>query len=161
MFMENNNFYNYITKQVSKEDLDIWLKMNNIISEKMELYCDFSLSLLFKIKSTYLGDSKDYETKISMSQEDKDKHFEWCWNKTIDDFKKENIIIESTGSHLDYFKDFYNELFYSQENENVKETIDKFFKDIFDMNKVFTQSDLDMVLTIYKTLDKNMSLNIY
>lgn len=159
--MGNNNFYNYVTKQVTKEDLDIWLKMNNIIPEKMELYCDFSLSLFFKIRSTYLGDSKDYETKITMSQEDKKNHFEWCWNKTIEDFGKENITIESTGSHFDYFRDFYNELFYTQENDNVKETIDKFFTDIFDMGKVFTQSDLDIVLTIYKSLDKNIRLNVY
>jgi hypothetical protein len=159
--MEDNNFLNYLTKQITKEDLDLWLKMNNIIPEKMELYYDFCASLQLKITSTYLGDTKDYETKIEMTKEDKDKHFEWCWNKTIEDFEKENIIVEKTGSHFDYFKEFYNDLFYSQENEKLKNSIDTFFRDIFDIQKTFTQSDLDIVLTIYKSLDKNLMLNVY
>jgi hypothetical protein len=33
--------------------------------------------------------------------------------------------------------------------------------DVFDFEKAFTQSDLDLILTIYKNLDKNMRINIY
>ena len=31
------------------------------------------------------------ETKITLSKEDNEKHFDWCWNKVIDNFKKEEI----------------------------------------------------------------------
>ena len=31
------------------------------------------------------------ETKIVISNEDKQKHFDWCWDKTIDSFNLENI----------------------------------------------------------------------
>ena len=49
-----NNFFNYITKQVEKEEVDIWMKIHNIYPEKMELYYDFCNSLFLKITSTYL-----------------------------------------------------------------------------------------------------------
>ena len=58
-----NNFFNYITKQVEKEDVDIWMKMNNIYPEKMELYYDFCNSLYLKVTSTYLGFEGKDETK--------------------------------------------------------------------------------------------------
>jgi hypothetical protein len=157
----DNNFLNYLTKQISKEDFEIWLNMNNIIVEKIELYYDFCTSLLIKIETTYLGDSDDVETKIEMSEEDKKKHFKWCWEKTVEDFEKENITFNKEGEHFDYFEDFYNELFYKQNDDKIKKSIRTFFKDVFDTQKVFTQSDLDIVLTIYRTLDKNMSLNVY
>jgi hypothetical protein len=33
-----NNFFNYITKNLDPEEVDIWFRVNNIIPEKMELY---------------------------------------------------------------------------------------------------------------------------
>ena len=53
------------------EDVDIWFKVNNIIPEKMDLYYDFSFSLYYLILDTYLGDEKNNETKITLSDEDK------------------------------------------------------------------------------------------
>ena len=85
------NFFNYIAKPMLPEDVDIWFKVNNIIPEKMDLYYDFSFSLYYLVLDTYLGDEKNNETKITLSDEDKIKHFEWCWDKTIEDFNKENI----------------------------------------------------------------------
>ena len=72
-----NNFFNYITKQLNKEEVDIWFRTNNIIPEKMELYYDFCNSLYLKITETYLGDSENGETKILMSDEDKEA-LEWA-----------------------------------------------------------------------------------
>lgn len=156
-----NNFLNYLTKQISKEDFDLWLNVNNIIVEKIELYYDFCISLLIRIETTYLGDTDDFETRIEMSKEDIKNHFRWCWEKTIEQFKKEQINFNLDGEHYEYFEDFYNELFYKQENDKIKKSIRNFFRDVFDIQKTFTQSDLDIVLTIYKTLDKNTKLNVY
>ena len=151
------NFFNYITKPLNPEDVDIWFRANNIIPEKLELFSDFSHSLYLIVVETYLGEETDpNETKIVMSDEDNEKHFEWCWNKIIDNFKKEGINFSFKGEHFDYFEAFFNDIFYNQGNDKVRHSIDNFFDDLFDIKKPFTKSDLDMISTIYKHLDKNL-----
>jgi hypothetical protein len=153
------NFFNYIAKPIPSEDLEIWFKVNNIIPEKMDLFSDFCQSLTMLVHETYLGEQKDRnETKIILSSEDNSKHFEWCFNKTIDNFQKEGIKFNKKGEHIDYFKGFYNDVFYNQKEEKVKNSIKTFFKQIFDIDTPFSKSDLDIVLLIYKNLDKNMSI---
>lgn len=153
------NFFNYISKQVPNDEVSIWLKMNNIIPEKMELFSDFSQSLYKLMKDTYLGDAKGFnETRISLTNEDNIKHFEWCWNKTIDNFLKEGLSFSKKGEHFDYFKTFFNDIFYNQQEEKIKNSVDEFLDQLFDVNKPFTKSDLDMVYVIYKILDKSLKV---
>jgi hypothetical protein len=153
-----NNFFNYITKQLNKEEVDIWFRTNNIIPEKMELYYDFCNSLYLKITETYLGDSDNGETRIEMTEQDKENHFNWCWKKILQDFQKEEIIFEEDGDHYIYFKIFFEEIFYKQDDKKIRNSIDVFFRDVFDFEKTFTRSDLDMILEIYKSLDKNIKI---
>lgn len=151
------NFFNYITKPLNPEDVDLWFRINNIIPEKLELFSDFSQSLNLIICETYLGeDLTSNETKITLTDEDKEKHFRWCWHKTLYNFKKENLLFENDGEHYEYFKSFFEEIFYNQKEKVVRDSINNFFSDLFDLNKPFTKSDLDMISAIYKLLDKNL-----
>ena len=151
------NFFDYISKPMKPDDVDIWLRVNNIVPEKLELFSDFAHSLNIIIIETYLGEPPpSNETKITITDEDNDKHFEWCWNKIVIGFSKENIIFESKGDHYDYFKTFFDDIFYNQKEEKVRKSIGHFFNDLFDMKKSFTKSDLDMIVTIYKLLEKNI-----
>ena len=157
--MTMNNFLNYITKNLDPEQVDIWFRVNNIIPEKMELYYDLSYGLYLLIKSTYLGsDGESVETKVQMSKEDNRNHFDWCWNKTIENFKKENIFFEEQGEHYNYFISLFDEIYYGQTKEEIRNSIDVFFNDLFRRDKPFTQVDLDLIYNIYKTLDKNLIL---
>jgi hypothetical protein len=110
------------------------------------------------ILDTYLGDDKNGETQIILSEEDNLKHFEWCWNKTVENFRKEEISFNKRGDHYDYFLSFFSEIFYNQKENRIKSSIGTFFNDLFDRKKPFTKSDLDMISSIYKSLDKNMSV---
>jgi hypothetical protein len=151
------NFFNYITKPLSPEDVDIWFRANNIILEKLELFSDFSHSLNYLIVDTYLGESSvPNETKITLSTEDKIKHFTWCWNKVISNFEKEGIHFENEGEHYEYFKTFFEDIFYNQPEDKIRNSIGNFFNDLFDREKPFTKSDLDMIATIYKILDRSI-----
>ena len=146
-----DNFFNYITKNLDPDEVDIWFRVNNIIPEKMELYYDLSYSLFLLIKKTYLGDDQNNnETKVDMTDEDNQKHFDWCWNKTIENFKKESIIFQNEGEHYDYFFSLFNELYYKQSKELIRNSIDTFFNDLFNREKPFTQVDLDLIYNIYK-----------
>ena len=46
-----DNFFNYITKHLDSEEVDVWFKVNNIVPEKLELYYDLSHTLYLLIKS--------------------------------------------------------------------------------------------------------------
>jgi len=152
------NFFNYIAKPMNPDDVDVWFRVNNIIPEKMELYYDFSFSLYYLVLDTYLGEEKSNETKVTLSDDDKTKHFDWCWNKTIGNFKKEEITFNLKGDHYEYFLSFFTEIFYNQKESRIKDSIGTFFNDLFDRKKPFTKSDLDMISSIYKSLDKNMNV---
>jgi hypothetical protein len=152
------NFFNYIAKPMSPEDVDIWFRINNIIPEKLELYSDFSFSLYNLVLETYLGDDDNNDIRVLLSEEDKIKHFEWCWRKTIEGFKREEIVFNETGEHYEYFLSFFVDIFYNQTEVKIKNSIGTFFNDLFDRKKAFTKSDLDMIASIYKSLDKNINL---
>jgi hypothetical protein len=145
-------------KPVNHDDVEVWFNVNNMIHEKRQLFSDFTFSLYHLISSTYLGDDLDNtsETKLVLSQEDKLKHFDWCWKKTLDNFLKENIKFNVKGEHREYYEKFFMDLFYNTENKSISENIVKFFEELFDEEKMFTKSDLDMLTEIYKLLNKNI-----
>jgi hypothetical protein len=152
------NFYSWMMKPVNHDDVEVWFNVNNMIYEKRQLFSDFTFSLYYLISSTYLGDDLDNtsETKLVLSQEDKLKHFDWCWKKTLDNFSKESIRFNVKGEHREYYEKFFMDLFYNAENKTISENIVKFFQELFDEEKMFTKSDLDMLTEIYKLLNKNI-----
>jgi hypothetical protein len=79
-----------------------------------------------------LGEEKSNETKVTLSDDDKTKHFDWCWNKTIGNFKKEEIAFNLKGDHYEYFLSFFTEIFYNQKESRIKDSIGTFFNDLFD-----------------------------
>jgi hypothetical protein len=148
------NFFNWMTKPVPKEEIILWFNIHNMTYEKIELCGDFFKSLNQIIMDTYLGDSIS-ETKISLSNEDNLSHFEWCWTKVIENFRKENIIIKSDGDHKDYFQSFFMDTFYNQTESNLKQSIPKFLNEIFEIGITYSKSDLDLLTELYKLIEKN------
>lgn len=148
------NFFNWMAKPLPKDEIIIWFNIHNMTYEKIELYGDVFKSLNHIILDTYLGDDIS-ETKITLSDEDKESHFDWCWKKVIDDFRRENIIIKYDGEHKDYFKSFYMETFYNQNEVKIKNSIPKFLSDIFDVTMTYSKSDLDLLTELYKLIEKN------
>jgi hypothetical protein len=148
------NFFNWMTKPLPKEELIIWFNVHNMTYEKIDLCGDFFKSLNQIIMDTYLGDSTS-ETKISLSYDDNLSHFEWCWNKVIENFKRENIIIKSDGEHKDYFQSFFMDTFYNQTESSLKKSISKFLNEIFEIGITYSKSDLDLLTELYKLIEKN------
>jgi hypothetical protein len=144
-----------MSKPIPKDEVIIWFNVHNMNYEKIELYGDIFKSLNYIIIDTYMGDETN-ETRISLSKEDKELHFEWCWNKMLEDFRKENLIIKHGGEHKEYFKSFFFDTFYNQSEKNVKESIPNFLFEVFDVEKPFTKSDLDILTELYKLMEKNI-----
>lgn len=150
------NFFNWMSKPVPSHEVEVWFQVHNVIPEKVELFGDVFLSLAKIIIDTYLGE-QSIETKITFTQEDILNHYNWCWKKMLKDFELENLRIEKLGKHKDYLKTFFDDSFYRQENIDIKEAIPKYISDLFDFEKPFAKSDLDILTEIYKLLDKNVS----
>lgn len=152
------NFYSWMMKPISHDDVEVWFNVNNMIFEKRELFADFTRSLIYVIKTTYLGTEYDdnNETKVYLNDDDKLAHFDWCWNKTIENFLKENLKFKVKGEHRDYFEKFFMDLFYNADSKIIRDNIQKFFDELFDEEKAFTKSDLDMLTDVYKMLNKNL-----
>lgn len=149
------NFFNWMSKTVPNDEVLIWFNVHNMNFEKIELFGDIFKSLNRIIVDTYMGENEG-ETKIYLSQKDKENHFNWCWNKLIENFKKENIPIQSDGEHKEYFLQFFSDSFYNQPQEKVRLSIPEFLNDVFDLDKPFSKSDLDILTELYKLIEKNM-----
>jgi hypothetical protein len=148
-----NSFLGYINNPMSKEDMMLFYKENNIKYEKCELYSDFALSLIITIFDTYMGDDVT-------SLEDQFKHFEWAWQKTIKNFVEEGLDFE-TNILYEYFLEFMLEVYYQITNKNelgVDKKICKLWIDIFDYDKIKTNSDIDALTEIYTIFEKSLKI---
>jgi len=146
-------FLNYVTKRISYEEMRMWVKVNNINVEKTELFFDLVISLFYLIEETYLG--KD----VIKTEEDKKGHFDWCWKITLDNFDKENIKFNYKGEHYNYFYHFFYEGFYNNEIDDKISKLKKFLVELFQLYKLKTESELDVLSEIYKILENNLTVN--
>lgn len=145
-----NEVLEYLMKPISNIQVDIWLKANNIIHEKSELFHDFLFSLLKLIENTYMGDD------VTGLDEDKQKHFDWCWNKIIGDFEKEKIVFEKSGHHYDMLWSLFQDSFYSEDDKENTMRVQEFLNRLFNLTAKKTKSELDMLGDLYKILEKSL-----
>jgi len=149
------NFFNWMSKMVPKDEVEIWFNVHNMNYEKIELFGDIFKSLNYIVMDTYLGND-DVDTRIEINETDKEVHFEWCWEKLIKNFNSENVKIKETGQHKDYFKSFFLDTFYNPKERSLKNAIPNFLEDVFDLEKDFSKPDLDILTELYLLLDKNI-----
>jgi hypothetical protein len=148
-----NSFLGYINNPITKEDMLLFYKENNIKYEKCELYSDFALSLIMTIFDTYMGDDVT-------SLDDQFKHFEWSWQKTILNFVEEGLDFEGNLLY-EYFLEFMLEVYYPITNKNeidIDKKISKLWVDIFDYNRTKTNSDVDALIEIYQIFEKSLKI---
>jgi len=143
-------FYRYVTEPIPQNDLDIWLKANDIIIEKSDLFFYFIKSLYVLVDKTYLGND------VVKTQEEVENHFKWCWLKTLNNLKMEGIIFKKKGEHYKYFGNFFIDSFYGERYHYTINKVDTFFSTLFSISDKKTKSELDIYTDLYKTLDKNL-----
>jgi hypothetical protein len=140
-------FLSYLNTPLSKESIAMIYDANNIQFDKCELYGDFVSSLLVLVFDTYLGDD------ITPAGEQV-KHFKWCWDKNVDNFKLEGINIESDNLY-EYFLEYMLEVFYFSDKMNQNDNL-RLWNDLFNYSKNRTQSDMDTFVEVYKLFEKSL-----
>jgi len=129
-------------------------KKHIIIKDRVELYGDFVQNLINYIYDYYL----DNETLNS--DEDIYNHYSWCFGKVCDEFKKEEIDFTKNKQLKDYFyKYFYNQFYIVDDNQNIQiNYFEKFWKDIFEIEKQNNKNYLNILIEIYEIFDKSIEL---
>jgi hypothetical protein len=147
------NFIEYISKYMDKNDLLLLYRINNIKREKMEMLSDFTNHLNNLIITTYLGDDK-------MSDYDRSKHFDWCWNSVINSFKKEGVYFLDCDELKKYFKTFYEESFYNEDKESTFiYQLENFWEELLSYDTTKTMSEYESFLELYKIFNKSFIVN--
>jgi len=79
--------------------------------DRKKIFLDFSTKLSNKIFDSYLEDEL-YKV------DDKLNHFNWCWDKTIQEFKENGINFNPVGEHYDTFLNYFSDVFYKSADKS-------------------------------------------
>ena len=147
------NFVNYMTKPLSDDSINILYSTNNVKYDRVNLYLDFVISLLHIVFDTYMGDD-------ITNNEQRINHFNWCWDRNINNFKKESIFFENQDELKLYYKEFMLEIFYNLEdkegNPHIQNNIINLWLHIFNYKGIKSNSDIDTFIEIYNIFDKSL-----
>jgi hypothetical protein len=93
---------------------------------------------------------------VVITYDDKKAHFDWCWNKNIDNFNKENIKLPNIGEHYYYYYNYFNDVFYEKTDKSLElsNKIIEFWANTFSLTRNKTKSEYDLFIDIYKIMDK-------
>jgi hypothetical protein len=151
---DKSRFLAYIHQPMSFEAIQMIYTKNNIIFQKCELFNDFVKSLLLTVFDTYMGD--DITT-----QNEQLNHFNWCWDKTIESFYGEGFSFNNQNLY-NYFLEFSFEVFYTNKDKLKKDFnggVLKMWGELFNYNKIKTNSDVDALVEIYSLMDITLKTN--
>lgn len=123
----------------------------NIIKNRIEIYRDFALNLLYCIFDYYL----DKET-LNKDQDIKN-HFNWCFKKVCNEFLKEEINFSDNDELNKYFFTYYYHQFYTNNQEISIKYFEKFWKNIFDMDRLKNKNKINILIEIYNIYDKSIN----
>lgn len=130
-----------------------------VVKDRVEIYKDFTLNLLFYILKYYI-DRESLNEDVDIRN-----HFVWCFNKTCDDFKKEEIDFSDNSELLEYFYSFYYNQFYKYDENLMDHEFNEnyfiqFWKNIFHFSDQNNKTLLSVLVELYIIFDKSISNEI-
>jgi hypothetical protein len=126
-----------------------------IVKDRVEVYKDFALNLLYYIHYYYID-------KESLSQdEDIYNHYSWCFKKVCDEFLKEGIDFTKNAILKEYFYKYYYHQFYNIKGNANQDTsleyYEKFWKNIFEIDKQKNKNIINILIEIYNVFDTSIN----
>jgi len=128
-------------------------KKFGIVRDRVELYKDFALNLLYYIHNYYL----DSDT-LSKDQ-DIYNHFKWCFKKVCEEFLKEGLDFTQNKELQEYYYAYYYHQFYKVTgNQDISLSyFEKFWKQIFEIDKQKNKNLINILIEIYNIYDKSIN----
>jgi hypothetical protein len=125
-------------------------KNNNIVKERVELYRDFVINLVYYVHTTYLG------VEYLKSEDDIIGHYNWAFNKVLSDLNEEEIVFANTSEIKKYFFEFFLERFYNADNIPSLKYFIYFWDAIFSL-KSKDKLLVTTLIEMYKLFDKGFT----
>jgi len=127
----------------------------NIVKDRVEIYKDFAINLLNYIHFYYI-DKESLSTDVDIRN-----HYVWCFNKVCDEFLKEGLDFKNNIELKEYFYAYYYNQFYNIKNNVNQDTsleyYEKFWKNIFEINKQKNKNIINILIEIYTIYDKSIN----
>ena len=140
-----------VDEEVKELEMVRKFKSYNVIRERVELYKDFAINLLYYIHGTYLGN--EYLKK----EHDIRGHFTWCYGKVLDDFYEEGISFYENDKLYDYFYGYYLDAFYKIKKSESLTHYENFWENIFDIKHTKKRNIFEVLLQLYEIFDETIS----
>ena len=129
-------------------------KKYSIVKDRVEIYRDFALNLLYYIHHYYI----DRETL----SEDQDiyNHFKWCFNKVCAEFLEEGLDFTHNKELKQYYYAYYYHQFYraTSNQDTSLQYFEKFWKNIFEIDKQRNRNLINILIEIYNIYYKSINL---
>jgi hypothetical protein len=125
------------------------IKANNVILERLHLYEDFIVNLIYYIQTTYLG--KEYIHK----KEDIDGHFNWAFNKVVEEFEEERISFRENNELKTYLFDYFSKELYFNDKELSTKSMLKHWNKLFKLSADKDVVEFKTLLSVYQIFDNS------
>jgi hypothetical protein len=125
-------------------------KTHNILKERIEIYRDFTINLLYYIFDSYLG--KEYINK----EKDVVGHFNWCFTKVLEEFYDEDLDFFDNENIYEYFYNFYADQFYFTDAPKTLNYLINFWDDIYNCKKDKKKKYFDVLIEMYNTFNSSI-----
>lgn len=122
-----------------------------IVKDRVEIYRDFALNLLYYIYDYYI----DRES-LSEDQDIKN-HFNWCFKKVCNEFLEEEIDFTKNKELNNYFFSYYYQQFYTNNQDVPIKYFEKFWRNIFEIDKLKNKNYINILIEIYNIYDKSIN----
>jgi hypothetical protein len=128
---------------------------HTLLMGRIEICVDFIINLTNNIIEYYVD-------KDSISNDKTIKtHFDWCFDKTCDDFFMEGIFFYDNNELREYFYNYYYNQFYTVQDNIAYDikliTFEKFWKNVFNLEKQQTSNSVKLLVQIYELFDKSIN----
>jgi len=124
-----------------------------IVKDRVEVYRDFALNLLYCIHDYYLD-------RLTLGNDnDIWNHYSFCYEKVCVEFKRENLDFTKNEELKQYFFKYYYHQFYTA-NSNQETTLvsfEKFWKNIFEIDKQKNKNLINILIEVYHIYDKSVN----
>lgn len=132
---------------------DITTQKYLIIKDRVDVYKDFTMNLLYYITDFYL------DKRTLSNDEDIHNHFTYCFNKVCDEFKQENIDFTENEELKSYFYGYYYQQLYKSGGDGIPELeyFENFWNAIFDFDKQKNKNIINVLIEVYQIFDQSIN----
>lgn len=123
----------------------------NLVRDRILVYHDFTSNLIEYLYIYYL------DQQTLSAEQDIRNHFLFCYNKTCEDFLKEEIDFRKNEELIEYFYEYFYHQFYTSEKETDIKYFRRFWNGVFDVDRQRNKNVLKVLVEIYSVFDQSFS----